>query len=86
VTAAGTLANIAYMLHDLTSYQTVLVVALVSIGIYPVGRAAQWGLWRAARWASCRFWGEAAARNVDMALHPDPDWKRRKTGNADPEN
>lgn len=75
--------KLASMLQDLTTFQAVLIVILVSIGIYPVGWIAQWVLWRLARWASYRIWGKAGARNVDMAIHPDPKWKRREGDNAD---
>lgn len=71
-------AMIAPMLQDLASSQAALVVLLLIVGIYPVGRLAQWGLWRVIRWVSCRVWGKDAARRVDMAIHPDPKWKQRE--------
>jgi hypothetical protein len=71
------------MLQDLTSPQAAVIVILLVIGIYPVGRIAQWGLWRVARWVSYWIWGEPGARNVDMAIHPDPNWKQRETDSRD---
>jgi hypothetical protein len=60
------------MLNDLTSVQISLVVILVTLAIYPVGLLTQWALWWVVRWACLQIWGLNAARNVDMAIHPNP--------------